>query len=38
MIVTDLEECFYVRDAAGRQKGWKSGKPKDFSCSDRYFP
>jgi hypothetical protein len=31
----DLSECTFVGDAAGRQKGWKSGAPKDFSCGDR---
>eukprot|EP00026_Physarum_polycephalum_P016046 Phypoly_transcript_16877.p1 GENE.Phypoly_transcript_16877~~Phypoly_transcript_16877.p1 ORF type:complete len:253 (+),score=47.28 Phypoly_transcript_16877:24-782(+) len=33
----DYKTSFYVGDAAGRAKGWKSGMPKDFSCSDRKF-
>ena len=32
-----LAESFYVGDAAGREKNWAPGKPKDFSCSDRMF-
>lgn len=27
----------YVGDAAGRDKEWSPGKPKDFSCDDRKF-
>jgi len=30
-------ESLYVGDAAGRPNNWKSGKKKDFSCSDRKF-
>jgi bifunctional polynucleotide phosphatase/kinase len=30
----DLEQSIFVGDAGGRQVG--GGKPKDFSCSDRY--
>ena len=30
----DLEESIFVGDAGGRDAG--GGKPKDFSCSDRY--
>lgn len=30
----DLEHSIFVGDAGGRQAG--GGKPKDFSCSDRY--
>jgi bifunctional polynucleotide phosphatase/kinase len=30
----DLEHSFFVGDAGGRTAG--GGKPKDFSCSDRY--
>lgn len=30
----DLEQSIFVGDAGGRQAG--GGKPKDFSCSDRY--
>jgi len=33
----DLKQSFYIGDAAGRLKGWKSGAKKDFSCSDRSF-
>lgn len=33
----DRENSFYVGDAAGRPDGWKFGKLKDFSASDRYF-
>lgn len=33
----DLQESFYCGDAAGRPKGWKSGKNKDFSCTDLLF-
>ena len=32
-----LAESFYVGDAAGRKKGWKSGAKKDHSDSDRKF-
>jgi bifunctional polynucleotide phosphatase/kinase len=28
---------FYCGDAAGRSKGYMSGKPKDFNITDRYF-
>lgn len=27
----------YVGDAAGRDKEWSPGKPRDFSCDDRKF-
>ncbi|CAB4055320.1 PNKP [Lepeophtheirus salmonis] len=33
----DKSSSFYVGDAAGRDKGWKAGKKKDFSNSDRLF-
>ena len=33
----DMQESFYVGDAAGRPKNWAVGKPKDFSCADRMF-
>lgn len=33
----EINESFYVGDAAGRYAGWKQGKKKDFSCSDRKF-
>ena len=33
----DMDESVYVGDAAGRVKGWSTGKKKDFSCSDRKF-
>ncbi|XP_071953496.1 uncharacterized protein F21D5.5-like [Antedon mediterranea] len=36
-ISVDLNESFYIGDAAGRPKAWSSGKPKDFSASDRMF-
>lgn len=32
----DLENSIFVGDAGGRTAG--GGKPKDFSCSDRYGP
>ena len=34
----DLQQSFYVGDAAGRDPNWDGGKrKKDFSCSDRLF-
>lgn len=33
----NLEESFYVGDAAGRPDKWQPGKKKDFSSSDRLF-
>ncbi len=33
----NMEESFYVGDAAGRLKDYKKGAKKDFSCSDRKF-
>ena len=33
----DMENSYYVGDAAGRPKGWMKGKKKDFSASDRCF-
>ncbi|ELU14683.1 hypothetical protein CAPTEDRAFT_176929 [Capitella teleta] len=36
-IEIDLENSFYVGDAAGRPKDWVKGKKKDFSCGDRLF-
>ncbi|KAJ8040482.1 Bifunctional polynucleotide phosphatase/kinase [Holothuria leucospilota] len=36
-VTVDLEESYFVGDAAGRAKNWAPGKPKDFSCSDRMF-
>ena len=33
----DMENSFYVGDAAGRIKDWQPGRKKDFSCSDRLF-
>lgn len=33
-IQPDLEQCIFVGDAGGRHA--EGGKPKDFSCSDRY--
>jgi bifunctional polynucleotide phosphatase/kinase len=32
----DLENSIFVGDAGGRKAS--HGKPKDFSCSDRYNP
>ena len=32
-----MKRFFFGLDAAGRKKDWKSGKKKDFSCSDRKF-
>jgi bifunctional polynucleotide phosphatase/kinase len=32
----DLENSIFVGDAGGRKAS--DGKPKDFSCSDRYNP
>ncbi len=37
LIFLDISKCLYVGDAAGRQKDWKKGAKKDFSCSDRAF-
>lgn len=34
---TDLEESFYIGDAAGRAEGWKPKAKKDHSCGDRKF-
>lgn len=36
-VAVDKKKSFYVGDAAGRPNGWKLGKKKDFSCSDRMF-
>ncbi|BFZ16485.1 hypothetical protein BsWGS_19524 [Bradybaena similaris] len=36
-VKVDKSLSLYVGDAAGRAKNWASGKPKDFSCSDRMF-
>lgn len=36
-IKVDLDKSLYVGDAAGRDKDWSPGKPKDFSCDDRKF-
>ncbi|KAJ1642956.1 DNA kinase/phosphatase Pnk1, partial [Dispira simplex] len=36
-ITIDLGTSYYVGDAAGRPDGWQSGKPKDFSDTDRKF-
>ena len=33
----DIENSFYVGDAAGRIKNWKPKMKRDFSCSDRKF-
>jgi len=33
----DLENSFFVGDAAGRLRAWQKGKKKDFSDSDRKF-
>lgn len=33
----DLNQSFYVGDAAGRPQDWKAGKKADFSASDRMF-
>eukprot|EP00906_Rhabdomonas_costata_P026304 RCo037470 len=33
----DVKACKFVGDAAGRPAGWKPGRKKDFSCSDRKF-
>lgn len=33
----DMNESFFVGDAAGRPKDWAPGKKKDFSCADRMF-
>ena len=34
-IEVNIEQSFYVGDAAGRPAGWAPGKKKDFSSSDR---
>lgn len=36
-IAINIQESFYVGDAAGRPAKWAPGKKKDFSCSDRMF-
>ena len=36
-VEVDMNESFFVGDAAGRQKNWAPGKKKDFSCADRMF-
>lgn len=36
-IPINLEESFYVGDAAGRPVNWEPKRKKDFSCSDRLF-
>lgn len=36
-IPIDLQESFYVGDAAGRPVNWEPKRKKDFSCSDRLF-
>jgi bifunctional polynucleotide phosphatase/kinase len=36
-VVVNKAESLYVGDAAGREKNWAKGKPKDFSCGDRMF-
>lgn len=33
----DLNESFYVGDAAGREQNWMPKKKKDFSSADRLF-
>lgn len=33
----DLNQSFYVGDAAGRPENWKPGKKADFSSADRMF-
>ncbi|KAI8340235.1 polynucleotide kinase 3 phosphatase-domain-containing protein [Chlamydoabsidia padenii] len=35
--LVELDQCFYVGDAAGRQDGWKPKMKKDHSCADRKF-
>lgn len=32
---TDMEQSFYVGDAAGRQDAWKLKERKDHSAGDR---
>ncbi|KAJ1967964.1 DNA kinase/phosphatase Pnk1 [Dispira parvispora] len=36
-VILDLGSSYYVGDAAGRPGDWQSGKPKDFSDTDRKF-
>ncbi|KAF6722400.1 Bifunctional polynucleotide phosphatase/kinase [Oryzias melastigma] len=37
-VAVDLQQSFFVGDAAGRPENWAPGKKKkDFSCSDRLF-
>eukprot|EP01132_Coremiostelium_polycephalum_P004718 gene4718-5892_t len=36
-VAVDISQSFYIGDAAGRPKGWKAGREKDFSSSDRGF-
>lgn len=33
----NIQESFYVGDAAGRPANWEPKRKKDFSCSDRLF-
>lgn len=36
-VAIDVKSSFYVGDAAGRPKGWRSGASKDFASTDRKF-
>ena len=36
-VKVNMDESFFVGDAAGRPKNWAPGQPKDFSCGDRMF-
>ncbi|PKC67399.1 PNK3P-domain-containing protein [Rhizophagus irregularis] len=36
-VITDMEESFYVGDAAGRGENWKPNAPHDWNDTDRKF-
>lgn len=36
-IEINMDQSFYIGDAAGRPKDWAPKKKKDFSCTDRLF-
>ena len=36
-LIIDLNNSFYVGDAAGREKNWAPKRNKDHSCADRLF-
>jgi bifunctional polynucleotide phosphatase/kinase len=36
-VKVNMDESFYIGDAAGRKANWAPGRKKDFSCADRMF-